>query len=122
MRDRTSLVLALIQQPEMASELLQELSEYGWHCEEQLAIITKQDVLAVLKQFDHGSLSSVDVTAWANSVGGRPDIGYEFGADGVVEESLYWLAHPETNWPVDSEIHHRIAVLYERRRAKRRAP
>ena len=120
MRDRTSLVLDLIQKPEMANAILSELSEYGWHCEEQLAVVTKQDVLSVLKQFDNGSLSSVEVTAWANSVGGRPDIGYEFGADGVVEESLYWLAHPEINWPLDVELHLRIVALYERRKLKRR--
>lgn len=121
MRDRTSLVLDLIQKPEMANAILSELSGYGWHCEEQLAIVTKQDVLAVLKKFDSGSMSSVEVITWANSVGGRPDIGYEFGSDGVVEESLYWLAHPETNWPLDAELHSRIVTLYERRKIKRRS-
>jgi len=119
MRDRTTLVLELIQKPALASSILQELSEYGWHCEEQLAMVTKLDVLAVLKQFENGSLSSAAVTVWANSVGGRTDIGYEFGADGVVEESLYCLAHPESCWPIDEQITQHIATLYERRRVKR---
>ncbi len=119
MRDRTSLVLELIQKPELVSTVLPELSAYGWHCEEQLACVTKLDVLAVLKRFEDGSLSSAEVTVWANSVGGRTDIGYEFGADGVVEESLYCLAHPESSWPIDTHITQRIVALYERRKVKR---
>ena len=122
MRDRTSLVLELIHKPEMVNAILPELTAYGWHCEEQLAIVTKQDVLAVLKRFEGGSLSSAEVTVWANSVGGRTDIGYEFGADGVVEESLYCLAHPESSWPVDAHITQRIVALYERRKIKRDTP
>ena len=119
MRDRASLVLDLIQNPDLTSSILQDLSEYGWHCDEHLAVVTKLDVLAVLKQFEGGSLSSVDVIAWANSIGGRTDIGYEFGADGVVEESLYCLAHPESSWPVDEKIMQHIVALFERRRVKR---
>jgi hypothetical protein len=119
MSDRTSLVLELIQKPGMTDTILQELSGYGWHCEEQLATVTKLDVLAVLKQFESGSLSATDVSVWANSIGGRTDIGYEFGADGVVEESLYCLAHPESCWPIDAKITQHIVTLYERRRVKR---
>ena len=119
MRDHASLVLDLIQKPDLTCSILQELSEYGWDCDEHLAIVTKLDVLAVLKRFEMGELSSAEVTAWANSIGGRTDIGYEFGADGVVEESLYCLGHPESSWPVDEKIMQHIVALYERRRVKR---
>jgi hypothetical protein len=121
MRDRTSLVLELIHQPKMAPELTQELSAYGWYCEEDLAVVTKLDVLDVLKQFEKGLLSAEEVKVWANSLGGRTDLSYEFGADGVVEESLYWLANPELNWPIDAYLCHRIVALYERRSSKRNA-
>jgi hypothetical protein len=119
MRDRTALVLELINQPKLAPALLHELTEHGWYCEKHLAVIGKAHVLAVLKQFELGQLSACDVAAWANSVGGRTDIGFEFGADGVVEESLYWLAHPEVNGPLDAQLCQRIVVLYERRQSKR---
>lgn len=122
MRDRTSLVLELIGNPKTVSAITQELAIYGWYCENCLAVVTKLDVLAVLKQFEQGMLSAVEIEAWANSLGGRPDIGFEFGADGVVEESLYWLANPEINWPIDASLCHRIVALYERRRTKRSTP
>lgn len=121
MRDRTSLVLELISNPKTVSAIIDELAGYGWYCEKHLAMVTKQDVLAVLKQFEIGALSAAEVRAWADSVGGRADVGFEFGADGVVEESIYWLAKPDIQGPVDADLCQRIVVLYERRKVKRQA-
>ena len=119
MRERKVLLLELIKNPKAVNNVSQELSEYGWYCEKPLAMLTKQDVLAVLKQFERAVFSAEEIEVWANSVGGRTDIELEFGADGVVEESLYWLAHPETNWPVNVALCERIVAMYERRMAKR---
>jgi hypothetical protein len=121
MRDRTVLVLELINQPKALDGILLELVEYGWYCDKHLAIVGKANVLAVLKQFEKGLLSASEISAWANAVGGRTDIGFEFGADGVVEESLYWLAHPETSGPIDASLCQRIVGHYERRMAKRKS-
>jgi hypothetical protein len=119
MRDRTDLVLELINQPKKVDAVLLELVEHGWFCEKHLATISKEHVLLVLKQFESGLLNAAEICVWANSVGGRTDIGFEFGADGVVEESLYWLAHPETSGPLDASLCQRIVGLYERRMARR---
>ena len=119
MRDRTTLVIELIKTPHIAADLTQELAAYGWFCESHLAVVSKQDVLAVLKQFENGRLNAQEIKSWANSIGGRTDIGYEFGENGVVEESLYWLANPEVNWPIDANLCKRIKALYERRSGKR---
>lgn len=119
MRDRTTLVLELIKNPKTVDTVLQELAEHGWYCEEHLAVLSKQDVLVVVKQFQNSVYSAAEIAAWANALGGRTDIGYEFGPDGVVEESLYWLAHPETHGPINKGLHERIVALYERRKVKR---
>lgn len=121
MRDRTSLVLELISNPKTAAAVIHELAGYGWYCESHLAVVTKLDVLAVLKQFEIGALSADEVKAWANSVGGRTDIGFEFGADGGVEESIYWLAKSDIHGSIDADLCQRIVALYERRKVKRRA-
>jgi hypothetical protein len=121
MRDRTLLVLELIGKPKMINAIIQELAEYDWHSESHLAVVTKSDVLVVLKQFEHALLSASEVKAWANSICGRPDVGFEFGPDGVVEETLCWLAHPEVKGPIDSVLCQHIVALYERRGAKRQA-
>lgn len=121
MRDRTSLVLELISNPKTVGAVIDELAGYGWYCEKHLAMVTKLDVLAVLKQLETGTLSAAEVRVWANSVGGRTDVGFEFGADGVVEESLYWLAKPEIHGPIDADLCQRIVALYERRKVKRHA-
>ena len=119
MRDRKELVQELICSPKSVEQLLKELAEHGWYCEKQLATITKNDVLAVLKQFQSALLTAAEVNSWANSVGGRPDIAFEFGADGVVEESLFWLAHPELEGELNHDLCQRIVVLYERRKVPR---
>jgi len=119
MRDRTSLVLELIKSPKTVATVTQELAEYDWHSEKHLAVVTKSDVLAVLKQFENALLSAPEIKVWANSICGRPDVGYEFGADGVVEETLCWLAHPEVKGPIDIALCQHIVALYERRGAKR---
>jgi len=119
MRDRTSLVLELIKNPNTVTAITEELAAYGWYCESHLAEVTKLDVLAVLRQFENGALSANEVKAWANSLGGRTDIGFEFGDDGVVEETLYWLANPEIVSPINAELCQRIVALYERRTGKR---
>lgn len=119
MRERAELVLELIKNPQAAQRVLEELSAYGWYCEKPLATLCKSDVLAVLKQFQNHALGMAEVTHWANCIGGRTDIAYEFGPDGVVEESLYWLAHPEVAGPVDLELCKRIVKLYERRKVRR---
>jgi hypothetical protein len=108
MRDRTSLVLELIGNPKTVGAIIDELAGYGCYCEKHLAMVTKLDVLAVVK-------------AWASSVGGRADVGFEFGADGVVEESIYWLAKPDIQGPVDADLCQHIVALYERRKVKRQA-
>ena len=119
MRDRTSLVIELIKNPKTVSAIILELTPHGWYCEKHLAEVSKLDVLVVLKQFESGDLSVSEVKAWANSIGGRTDIGFEFGADGVVEESLYWLAKPELYGPINAELCQRIVALFERRKIKR---
>lgn len=119
MRDRASLVLELIQNPKTVDTVLQELAEHGWYCEEHLVIVTKQDVLNIFKQFLKAECTAAEITNWANAIGGRTDIGFEFGPDGVVEESIYWLAHPESNSPINKALYDHIVALYERRKVKR---
>ena len=120
MKDRKELVLELIRSPKSVELLLKELAEHGWYCEKHLATITKSDVLAVLKQFQSSLLTAAEVNCWANSVGGRPDIAFEFGPDGVVEESLFWLAHPELEGELNHELCQKIVMLYERRKVPRK--
>ena len=119
MRDRTLLVQELIHNPKSVASVAHELAEHGAECEGHLAEVAKVDVLAVLKQFDQGILSAAEIEAWANSLQGRMDVGFEFGEEGVVEEAVFWLANPSLHWPIDAEIHQRIVHLFERREVKR---
>lgn len=119
MTDRKSLLLQLIQQPHAVAALARELDAVVSECEMHLVEVTKVDVLAVLKLFDHGQLAADQVVDWARCLHECMDVGYEFGDEGVVEEAMFWLANPALNWPIDQEMHQRIVALFERRSRKR---
>lgn len=121
MRDRNFLVSELIRNPKSATEIVHELAAHGYECEKHLAEVCKADVLAVLKQFEHGSLSAAEVENWAKCLLDRMDVAFEFGEEGVVDEAVFWLANPALHWPIDGEMHQRIVTLFERRVVKRDA-
>ncbi|HEU0187565.1 MAG TPA: hypothetical protein VFR06_06705 [Gallionellaceae bacterium] len=120
MNERKSLLLQLIQHPQAAAAVAQELGDLVQECEMHLAEVSKVDILAALKLFDHGQLTEDQLVDWARCLHGRTDVGYEFGDDGVVEEAMFWLANPALNWPIDCELHRRIVALFERRSVKRK--
>jgi hypothetical protein len=121
MHDRTLLVLELIRNPRAEDHIIQKLAELGEECEKQLAMVTRADFMAVLRQFEAGALSTSELTTWASRLEGRKDVGLEFGADGVVEEAICWLANPGIGGPIDLHLCQRIEMMFERRSVERRS-
>lgn len=122
MRDRTFLVLELIHNPLPDPGIIQELAEFGWDCDAHLAIISRADFLAVLRQFENGTLSASNLERWATRLVGRKDVSFEFGEEGVVEEALFWLANKDIYGSVDSHLCRRIEAMFERRSSNREPP
>lgn len=100
MRSRTELVEALIAFREPLESLWAELRQYGWDCEEELAVLNPEDVIAVLSRFISGDISANDVEAWANLLECREDIGFAAGHEEPLGEAVYWLANPVINYPI----------------------
>ncbi len=119
MRSREFLVSELINNPFAAPLVLEELQSYGHFAEKALARVTRTHIFTVLGLFSEGKLSPDQVSAWAGRLENRHDLDFEFGDEGAVREVVFWLANPETCWPIDSFLCRRIESLFERRNSKR---
>lgn len=111
---RKLLVTEIVENPLPDSSVLDELEKFGWDCEHELVIITKQHIYAVLYAFAKKLLTAQQVIDWANRIEGRDDIGYECGGEDVVNEAIFWLANPYLNYPIDEKIQERIEALFDK--------
>jgi len=121
MRNRTILILELINNPRPDSQVMQELAALGPHSNQPVATLSRTNFLTILKQFENETLSAPDLKAWATRLAGRRDIDFEFGPEGAVEEALFWLVYEEIqNW-TGSHLCQHIETMLERRSRNRDA-
>ena len=108
MRTREELLKALVSFSEPVNSLMQEIREYDWDCEEELIILKPENIQYVLNLFLCGSISEVEVRAWANAIERREDIGLLESHKETLDEMVFWLANPEINYPINHELANRI--------------
>ena len=108
MRSRQELVRALIEYEEDIPNLMQELREYGWDSEEELATLAPQHLEKVLNDYVSGKITAIQVTAWANSIERREDIQVLDSHKDTIDEMLFWLANPEINFSISQELAKRV--------------
>jgi hypothetical protein len=82
-------LLDLIEFSRKPVEMHSVLAEYDWDFEEELVQLERHHVVAVLRLFIAGTISSEEVEDWANLIECRDDVGYE-----EVAEVLHVLANP----------------------------
>lgn len=114
LRTRAELVEALIEYRENVGSLLSELRTYGWDSEDELVTLRPSHIVSVLQAFQSGGLNSTQVREWANAIERREDIGMLSSHEEVLDEMVFWLANPEINYPIDSELVARVINNLER--------
>ena len=119
MRDRTVLVLEIIRNPCPDSLVIEELAEYGPDSDAPLAMVSREDLITMLQQFEGLTFSAYDLKAWAIRLLGRRDIEFEFGQEGAVVDALFWLAYEEIAEGENSRVCQRIESMLERRQRPR---
>jgi hypothetical protein len=122
MRNRTVLILELINNPCPDDLVIQQLAALGPHCDQPVATLSRTGFLTILKRFESGTLSAPELKAWATRLAGRRDIEFEFGPEGAVEEALFWLMYEEIQDWTSHHLCQHIETLLERRGRKRDAP
>ena len=74
------------------TDVVSDLSDFGWDSDEQLVTLEGTHLSAILNRFLSGEISASDVEDWANAIECREDIGLP--EDSPVVDALFELANP----------------------------
>lgn len=94
MRNREEVLHDLIRLKSNLTELQAELSQYSWDTQNPIIFITNNDLMNVLRSSVENIISFDEITAWANIIECRDDLGFE---DIRSQDILFELANPEIN-------------------------
>jgi|WetSurMetagenome_2_1015567.scaffolds.fasta_scaffold628306_1 hypothetical protein len=111
--ERASLVRALIRGERPTTDVLSELARFPWDSDE-LAILTRADVVKILCRCVDGIFSANDVEDWANGIEMRDDVGLDPDHEELLKEAVFQLANPDINEPVTLEFAKRWIDRLER--------
>jgi hypothetical protein len=111
--ERTNLVRALIQGERPVGDLLSELDLFAWDSDE-LVILTRSDVVRILRRYVDGLSSADDVEEWANGIELRDDVGVEPDHERLLRDVIFHLANPDVNEPITPEFAQRWIERMER--------
>lgn len=76
------------------AEACHRLAGFGWDEDERVEL-SRSHVLHVLEEFRAGRIDATELTAWADAVDSRDDLGREPGAEETVNDVLFVLSSPE---------------------------
>lgn len=100
MRDRKPVIEALLTCPADLGSLQEDLAALPWDSDAPVAILRCAHVVSVLERYLAGNRASEDVSAWAECIEGRDDIGHEPAMDEVMLEIIHELANPLLTQPL----------------------
>lgn len=100
---RVSLLSDLITFGKPIDVLTAIVGDLGWS-ETPVVVLTTDHILSVLRRFQAGELTAVDVEAWADLTESREDIDYQPERHEEIREAIYVLANPVLNGPLDETL------------------
>lgn len=82
------------------SSITKQLERYEWDTVIPLVILSKFDVINILKKFLQDKITSNILVEWANLIEMRDDIDFE---DDMIVDIIFELANPEINGEITYE-------------------
>jgi hypothetical protein len=92
--ERAELLRGLIEGRLAPAEAEAQLAAFPWDCDEPLVRLTPEAVAAILKRYMAGALDAADVTAWADALEVRDDVGFEADWEDEGPDVIFQLANP----------------------------
>lgn len=71
------------------------LSSFGWDSQEDLVVITREQILKTLNKFIEGQISELDLEEWSEAIECREDISFDKNHREVISEIIFELANPK---------------------------
>ena len=92
--DRREILRDLIERRRPVAESAVALRRFSWD-EDELVELDASDVRTALAAFEAGTLSAVELRAWAEAIEVREDVGRTPGQEQLLNDALMALATPE---------------------------
>lgn len=92
------------------SDLANQINEFPWDCDSELATVQAADLTSALRRFLRGELTARDIEAWADLIECRDDVAY---ASPDLQEVVHALATPEISEPLTHDLARRIIADYD---------
>ena len=108
MRNRKNILNSLVHLKGELSAIQNELSNFPWDTEEAVLMISKIDLINVLKKCLHQQISFETLVNWANAIECRDDLDFE---NDEMQEVIFELANPEINGKISKD---RLREIVER--------
>ncbi len=87
------------------STLQNEILQYPWDMAEPLLIISKKDILAILKRFIEKKITAADLEEWANMIEFRDDLDFD---EERSQDAIFTLANPDLDGKITEDSVKRI--------------
>ncbi len=91
--NRIECLRSLVQFDGQLEEIISRLNKFAWDSEE-LVVLERKHILSVLQRLLNKTLSTEDVSEWADQIHVRDDIGLENKDRDLLREVLHELANP----------------------------
>ncbi len=104
-QDLVHKVVSFIGEP---ADYYEEIHSFGRGCESELVTITVCTLRNMLDKYISGEIPADMFHEWTNFVEHRDDFGFENGKEKVLGGIVFWLAYPNLNWPLTSDLDSKI--------------
>jgi hypothetical protein len=91
---RAELLGDLLMAARPIAAIAEELREFGWDSDEELVILDRTHVIAILDDYLAGRREAPEVCSWAEAIEGRDDIGLAEECHTVLKDVIFQLANP----------------------------
>ncbi len=92
MRNRSEILLDIINLTGNLNDLQTELSQYPWDIEVPIVTLNKSHLINVIEKCMNGDFNFEQTENWANAIESREDVEFE---NEQIEETIFELANPE---------------------------
>ncbi|TLM80810.1 hypothetical protein [Pseudarthrobacter sp. NamE5] len=83
------------------NESLARLAAFDWPYSEYLAVVEVRDISHALDEFEAGRIGADELSAWAEEVQGREDVGVDSNGRDFIADAIFQLSTPEICGPAN---------------------
>lgn len=104
MKRRADLIEEIAKYKSDITNAKNEIQKYPWDCENELYTLTRSDLLNIFERYLNNEITNDELFSWASFLECRDDLKYEEEAEAIIDKTIFWLANPEINYPINKQL------------------